>query len=408
MRRVLALIAGVALASVGLLTAAGSAPAAGPGVAAGLDHVPVCPGPADPGTARCHAQLPVSPGRTSPQVSSAPSGLSPTQIQLAYGWASTGGSGQTIAIVDAYNDPTAESDLNTFSQQYGLPKTCASTGGGQPCFVFTKVDQNGSTRYPRTDAGWALEISLDIQWAHAIAPQATIVLVEASSNSFANLLAAEDYATLHATYVSNSWGGSEFSGETSTSYDGHFNRSTVSIFVSAGDAGLPADYPSASPYVTSVGGTTLPLNANGTVALNADGTVSETGWSGGGGGCSLYETATSAQSSFSGYGQVHCGGQRATPDVALDANPSSGVSVYDSTKYQGQSGWWTVGGTSASSPMWAARAARAATSGALVNSAYVYGTGIIFRDITSGNNGAPCLFGYDLCTGRGSWTGNTP
>ncbi len=397
MRRVLALVAGVVLASVGLLAAAASAPAAGPGIGVGLDHVPVCPGPADPGSARCHAQLPVSPGRPSPQVSSAPTGLSPTQIQSVYGWAATGGAGKTIAIVDAYDDPTVEADLNTFSQQYGLPKTCASTGNAPGCFTFTKADQNGGTRYPRTDAGWALEISLDIQWAHAIAPQATILLVEASTNSFANLLAAEDYATSHAQYVSNSWGGSEFSGETSSSYDGHFNRPTVSIFVSAGDAGLPADYPSASPFVTSVGGTTLNF-ANG-------GFTSETGWSGGGGGCSLYETATSTQASFGGYGQVNCGGKRATPDVALDANPSSGVSVYDSTKYQGQAGWWTVGGTSASSPMWAARAA---TSGALVNPTYLYGTSIGFRDITSGNNGAPCLVGYDLCTGRGSWTGATP
>jgi subtilase family serine protease len=243
-----------------------------------------------------------------------------------------------------------------------------------------------------------LEISLDVQWAHAIAPKATILLVEASTNSFSNLLKAEDYATGHAQYVSNSWGGSEFSSETSSSYDGHFNRPNVGIFVSAGDAGLPADYPSASRYVTSVGGTTLAFNADGTLQ-------SETGWSGGGGGCSLYEAATSAQAAFGGYVQVNCGGKRATPDVALDADPSSGVSVYDSTPYQGQSGWWKVGGTSASSPMWAARAA---VSGALVDSAYVYGSSITFRDITSGNNGAACLVGYDLCTGRGGWTGNTP
>jgi subtilase family serine protease len=316
-----------------------------------------------------------------------------------YGWTSIGdGTGKTIAIVDAYDDPTAETDLNTFSQQYGLPKTCASTNNAPGCFVFTKVDQNGGTRYPRRDAGWALEISLDIQWAHAIAPKATILLVEAASNSFSNLFAAEDYATAHAAYVSNSWGGSEFSSETNGTYDGHFNRPAVSIFVSAGDAGLPAEYPSASRYVTSVGGTTLAFNSDGTLK-------SETGWSGGGGGCSLYETATSDQAAFSGYGQVNCGGKRATPDVSLDADPASGVSVYDSTQYQGQAGWWKVGGTSASSPMWAARAA---VSGALVNSTYVYGNNIGFGDITSGNNGAPCLVGYDLCTGRGSWIGNTP
>ena len=101
-------------------------------------------------------------------------------------------------------------------------------------------------------------------------------------------------------------------------------------------------------------------------------------------------------------GQVACAGKRATPDVSLDADPASGVSVYDSTRYQGQQGWFTIGGTSASSPMWAGRAA---VAGAVVNAAYVYGSNITYRDIIVGNNGAPCLVGFDLCSGRGSWTG---
>jgi subtilase family serine protease len=169
--------------------------------------------------------------------------------------------------------------------------------------------------------------------------------------------------------------------------------------VSSGDAGLPADYPSASPNVISVGGTTLHFDANGNF-------TGETGWSSGGGGCSLYETATSAQAAF--FAQTAfsgCGTARATPDVSLDADPASGVSVYDSTRYQGQKGWWTVGGTSASSPMWAGRAAAA---GVTVDATYVYGTAITYRDITVGNNGATCLLGYDLCSGRGSWIGATP
>jgi subtilase family serine protease len=213
------------------------------------------------------------------------------------------------------------------------------------------------------------------------------------SASFANLLAAEDYAAAHAGYVSNSWGGAEFSGE--SAYDSHFVHSGVSFFVSSGDAGTPAEYPSASPNVISVGGTSLTFNSNGTLK-------SETGWSGSGGGCSQYETANTAQSSFSQYGQVPCAGKRATPDVSLDADPNSGVSVYDSTRYSGQKGWFTVGGTSASSPMWAARAADA---GSVVDASYVYGRKITYRDITSGNNGASCLPGYDLVTGRGSWLG---
>jgi subtilase family serine protease len=333
----------------------------------------------------------VTDAQGNPQAGRGPTGLSPATIKSVYNYSTsqTAGAGKTIAIVDAYDDPTAESDLAVFSSQYGLP-ACTTANG-----CFQKVNQSGGTSYPAKNAGWALEISLDIQWAHAIAPGAHILLVEASSNSFANLLTAEDYAAAHAQYVSNSWGGSEFSGE--SAYDSHFAQSGVSFFVSAGDAGLPAEYPSASPNVISVGGTTL--NFSGSTFS------SETGWSGGGGGCSAYETATSAQAAFSGYSQVSCGGKRATPDVSLDADPASGVSVYDSTRYQGRSGWFTVGGTSASSPMWAGRAADA---GALVNSAYVYGNSITYRDITSGNNGASCLVGFDLCSGRGSWTGFTP
>lgn len=336
------------------------------------------------GTVEHYATHPL---RVRPNASSSPTGLSPAKIKAAYGFptSSTAGAGKTIAIVDAYDDPTAESDLGVFSSQYGLP-ACTTANG-----CFSKVNQTGGTKAPRSNSGWALEISLDIQWAHAIAPGAKILLVEASSNSFTNLMAAEDYAKSHATYVSNSWGSSEFSGE--NAYDSHFSQPGVSIFVSAGDAGTPAEYPSSSPNVISVGGTTLHFDSAGNFS-------SETGWSSGGGGCSVYESATSAQLGFSGFAQAGCGAQRGTPDLSLDADPNSGVSVYDSTRYQGQSGWFTVGGTSASSPM---IAARAAVSGAVVDSAAVYANTISYRDITSGNNGAPCLVGYDLCSGRGSW-----
>ncbi len=329
--------------------------------------------------------------RPQPNASKTPTGLSPSTIKSAYNFStsSTAGAGETIAIVDAYNDPKIESDLGVFSAKFGLP-ACTTANG-----CFQKVNQTGGSTYPNSNAGWSLEIALDVEWAHAIAPGAKILLVEATSNSFTNLLAAEDYAAAHAQYVSNSWGASEFSGE--TGYDSHFVHGGVSFFVSAGDAGTPAEYPSSSPNVISVGGTTL--HFSGGVF------TSETGWSGGGGGCSTYETATSAQGSFGGYAQVSCGGKRATPDLSLDADPASGVSVYDTVRLQGQSGWFTVGGTSASSPM---IAARSAIAGAVVDSGYVYGSAITYRDITSGNNGAPCLVGYDLCTGRGSWTGTTP
>jgi subtilase family serine protease len=367
--------------------AASSLPAAG-APPPGVPHQPVCPGPAGPGSTRCHARVVTHGGK--PSTAASPAGLSPATVKAAYNFPAsmTAGIGKTIAIVDAYDSPTAESDLNVFSRQFGLPP-CTTANG-----CFKKVNQTGGAKYPRADAGWALEIALDVQWAHAIAPGAKILLVEATTNSFANLLAAEDYAKAHAEYVSNSWGAGEFSGE--AGYDAHFIQPGVSFFVSAGDAGLPAEYPSSSPHVISVGGTTL---------SSSGGAWSETTWSGGGGGCSVYETAASAQAGFSQYGQAQCGGKRATPDVSLVADPASGVAVYNSTRYQGQAGWFIVGGTSASAPMWAARSA---VAGAVVNAPYVYGNGIVYRDITSGSNGATCLVGFDLCTGRGSWTGTSP
>jgi subtilase family serine protease len=332
--------------------------------------------------------------------STSPRGLSPATIKAAYSFStSTGaGVGKTIAIVDAYDDPTAKADLDWFNQTFGLPvfPTC---GGSVTTTCFQKVNQTGGSAYPRTNAGWALEIALDVEWAHAIAPGAKILLVEATTNSFTNLLAAEGYANGHADYVSNSWGSSEFSGENSN--DSSFAAGKA--FVSSGDAGLPAEYPSSSPNVISVGGTTLHFDSSGNF-------TGETGWSGGGGGCSTYESATTAQLNFAGtvsqpgYSQVNCGGQRATPDVSLDADPASGVSVYDTTRYQGITGWFTVGGTSASSPM---TAGHAAVVGASTTSAYIYTTlaWSAFRDITSGSNGASCLAGFDLCSGRGSWHG---
>ena len=336
-----------------------------------------------------HASHPL---HVKPLATTSPTGLSPAKVKSAYGFstAATAGAGMTIAIVDAYDDPTAESDLAVFSSsnQFGLP-ACTTANG-----CFKKVNQNGNTRgLPPTDGGWALEIALDIEWAHAIAPGAKILLVEARSSSLSNLFAAEDYAKSHAQYVSNSWGASEFSVE--HSYDSHFSQSGVSIFASSGDGGSQL-WPSTSPNVISVGGTTLTFNSDGTLA-------SETGWSGSGGGCSAFESANLAQNT----GSVKCSGKRGTPDVSLDADPYSGVSVYDSTPYSdGSVGWFQVGGTSASSPMWAARSADA---GVQVNSAYVYGISITYRDILSGsNNVGSCQPGYDLVTGRGSWTGSTP
>ena len=381
------LVAFIFILALGLASPSGAlaAPAASPVHLLSGPSVRVCPGPSGPNAANCHA-------RVIPFASKTPVGLTPAQMKAAYGFStsSTAGAGMTIAIVDAYDLPSAEKDLNVFSSTFGLP-ACTTANG-----CFKKVNQTGGTKYPKYNAGWGLEIALDIEWAHAIAPGAKILLVEANTASFTDLLTAEDYAKSHAQYVSNSWGASEFSGE--TTYDSHFAQSGVAFFVSAGDSGLPAQYPSASPNVISVGGTTLNFNTDGSLK-------SETGWIGGGGGCSVYETATAAQAAYPTYPQVNCAGKRATPDVSLDADPSSGAAVYDSSRYNGQVGWYQVGGTSLSSPMWAGRSA---DSGAEVNASYVYANHITFRDITVGNNGAPCLVGFDLCSGRGSWTGATP
>lgn len=324
-----------------------------------------------------------SPQRASKLVAT-PTGLSPSTIEHVYGFptSSSSGTGETIAIVDAYNDPNATADLETFSQQYGLPAPS-----------LTQVNQTGGSSLPATNSGWDLEISLDIEWAHALAPGASILLVEATTNSLANLLAAEKYAAEHAKWVSNSWGSSEFSGETAD--DSYFSAPGVSYFAAAGDEGGKVIWPSASPDVTSVGGTSLTFTSGGTLAA-------EEAWSGGGGGCSRYETA----SAFQRTGSISCAGKRATPDFSLDANPNSGVSVYDSVTYEGQAGWWTVGGTSASTAMIAAQTAASAEA---LNPAFVYASpaNLPFRDVTLGSNGYQALTGYDLATGLGSWS-NTP
>ncbi len=345
----------------------------------------VC-GPVKSGYMRCLAVL--AQQRT-PSYARRPYGLSPTMIKSAYGFPTdlAAGQGKRIAIVTAYNHPHAEGDLSVFSREYGLP-TCTTRNR---CFL--KVSQTGSTSsYPKPDPGWALETSMDIEWAHAIAPGADILLVEANSASIGDLMKAEDYARAHAQYVSNSWGGGEFPSQ--SKYDAHFVRSGVSFFVASGDDGLGAEWPSSSPKVISVGGTSL----KDIGAPN----LSETGWSGSGGGCSLYSKASGYQSAFPEYAKIGCSGKRATPDVSLDGDPTSGVSVYDSTSYNGSSGWFVLGGTSAATPMWAGRAA---ASRAVVNQRYVYGKSIKYRDITVGSNGSPCGVGYDLVTGRGSWIG---
>ncbi len=343
---------------------------------------PVCPGPAGPGTARCHAQV-VSDNVGIPLAAAAPSGYGPVQFRTGYGLTAGGSSSTTIAIVDAYDDPNIESDLGVYSTQFGLPK-CTTANG-----CFKKVNQTGGTSYPAKNAGWALEISLDVQIAHGICPNCKILLVEATTNSFANLLKAEDYAIAHAQVVSNSWGGKEFSGETGN--DTHFNHVGHPITFSSGDGGYGVEYPASSQYVTAVGGTTLTLNSNNTYK-------SETAWSGTGSGCSAYEPKPTWQKDA---GCV----RRTVADVAADADPGTGAAVYDSVTYNGHSGWFTVGGTSLSSPIIAAVYALAGNATSTVDGSYSYSHKTSLHDVTSGSNGN-CGGSY-LCTAKTGYDGPT-
>jgi subtilase family serine protease len=344
----------------------------------------VCPG-AVADSLRCHAQV-VTDERGNPLATSAPTGLGPADFASAYNLSpSTGGAGQTIAIVDAYDDPSAESDLGVFSSTYGLPP-CTTANG-----CFTKVNQNGAAGpLPRKDAGWALEIALDVETAHGICPNCKILLVEASSNSFANLMTAVDTAARSANVVSNSYGAGEFSGE--TTYDSHFDHPGVAITVSSGDGGYAAEYPAASRFVTAVGGTFLSR------ASNARG-WSESAWTGAGSGCSAYEPKQSWQTDGG------CSQQRTVADVSADADPASGASVYDTTRYQGQAGWFKVGGTSLSAPLVAGVYGLAGNAGSTTYGSYPYRHAGSLFDVTSGSNGS-CGGSY-LCTAMSGYDGPT-
>jgi subtilase family serine protease len=325
----------------------------------------------------------------------APSGMSPTQITKAYGFpANLQGAGQTIAIIDAMDDPNIEADLGVFSTTYGLP-TCTTANG-----CFKKIYASGTA--PAGDTNWGLEISLDVEWAHAMAPLAKIILIEASDNGYGLYNAINIAIQNHATVISCSWGGPEFNGEASLDYI--FANSTAPVVVSSGDSGAGVSYPAASPYVLSVGGTYLTLDANGNY-------LNETAWSGSGGGVSAYEKAPANQTAFPI--PKNTTGGRGVPDVSMIASPSSGVSIYDS---YGHGGWNVVGGTSVGAPIWSAILANANAAGSHALPANVspsiyqaassaYST--MYNDIISGQNGTCGFFcqaaaGYDYVTGLGT------
>ena len=340
----------------------------------------------------------------SPMVTSTtPTGYSPATIKKYLGLSGTG-SGQTIAIVDAYNDPTISSDLSTFDSKFALPAPAS----------FKTVSETGTSTLPATDANWSLEISLDVEWAHAMAPAASILLVEANSSSLTDLDTAIDYAGKQGgvAVISNSWGtAGEVSGE--TTLDSHCKLTKAVCVVATGDNGYPGGYPAYNPYVVAVGGTTLNLTTGSTGAVTI---TSETSWSGSGGGVSVYEAQPSYQNKVTATG-------RAIPDVSYDADPSTGFAVYDSTPYNGSSGWWQMGGTSAGAPQWSAIIAAAdqlrkaknkaplaavTSTSALQTGTDIYGLTSGIADITSGAANGTCgsicttKVGYDTVTGLGS------
>jgi subtilase family serine protease len=330
--------------------------------------------------------------------------FTPAQISHTYGFdqlkrlsnnAVADGTGQTIAIVDAQDDPNIAGDLATFDSEFGLPAPPS----------FQKVDEYGGKNYPAPDSGWATEISLDVEWAHAMAPGANILLVEAASENLSDLLTAVDYARRQpgVSVVSMSWGGPEFQQE--TQLDGYFTTPAqhggVSFVVASGDTHSPASWPATSPNCLGVGGTTL-------TTLDASGSYrSEIGWAYSTGGPSQFETEPNYQSS------VQNSGMRETPDVAYDSDPNTGYWVCDTYETAGECytpGWLAIGGTSAATPQWAAiiaianqgRAAKGVNS-LLAAPADIYQLPTAdFHDITSGFNGYSAKPGYDMVTGRGT------
>ncbi|MFG2953523.1 putative Ig domain-containing protein [Streptomyces sp. NPDC048291] len=359
----------------------------------------LCATVSKPGEVNCFAQRRTDiRQQLSSALAAAPSGLSPTNLHSAYNLPSTGGSGLTVAVVDAYNDPNAASDLATYRSQYGLSACTVANG------CFKQVSQTGSTTsLPTNDSGWAGEEALDIDMVSAVCPNCNIILVEASSATDSDLGTAENEAVaLGAKFVSNSWGGSESSSQTSedTSY---FKHPGVAITVSAGDEDYGAEYPATSQYVTAVGGTALSTSS------------STRGWTesvwktssseGTGSGCSAYDAKPTWQT------DTGCT-KRMESDVSAVADPATGVAVYDT---YGGSGWAVYGGTSASSPIIAGVYALAGTPGSSDYPAkYPYShTGNLY-DVTSGNNGSCSTSyfctagtGYDGPTGWGTPNGTT-
>jgi hypothetical protein len=383
---------------IGLPAAASASairPAAGTATASagtGVRHA--CAAPDRRGVAAClvlvRTNVPQRPqAQIRPDQAPAGVGYGPASLQGAYNLPSaTAGWGQTVAVVDAYDYPSAAADLATYRSDWGLPACNTATGAG----CLTKVNENGQASPLPAAAGatgWATEEALDIEMVAATCPNCRILLVEANSASIADLGTAVNSAvTLGAKYVSNSYGSAEYSGETSSD-SSYYNHPGVAVTAAAGDYGYGVSYPAASQDVVSVGGTTL------NSAANPRGWT-ETAWSGSGSGCSAYEPKPSWQT------DTGCA-RRTDNDVAAVADPNTGVAVYDTYD---QGGWLEVGGTSVASPIIASTYALAGVPAAgTYPASYLYAHPASLNDITSGSDGT-CTPAY-LCTAGPGYDGPT-
>jgi hypothetical protein len=330
------------------------------------------------GGARCHAKM-----RTDVTNNASPSGFGPSDLKSAYNLPASGGTGMTVAIVDANDDPSAESDVGVYRSQYGLP-ACTTANG-----CFKKVNQTGTQgSYPTADSGWAGEISLDLDMVSAICPSCKIVLVEANSATDADLGASVNTAaSLGANVISNSYGGPEDSSVTSAASE-YYNHPGILITASNGDDGYGAAFPASAASVLAVGGTSLVKSSSAARGWT------ETVWNDSGSGCSAYITKPSWQT------DAKCS-KRTIGDTAAIADPNTGVSVYDS--YDGGGGWNVYGGTSVASPLVAA--VFALTGKANATPQFPYANQADFYDVTSGSNGS-CSGTY-LCTGEVGYDGPT-
>jgi subtilase family serine protease len=345
----------------------------------GWGHMKVC-ADVPVGFARCHSHVVVD-GKGGPSVTATPAGYGPADLQSAYALpGGTAGSGQTVGIVDAYDNPNAEADLAVYRKQYGLPP-CTTANG-----CFKKIDQNGTNHYPRGSTSWGQEIDLDIETVSAVCPNCKIILVATNSASMSDLGAGVNAAVAAgANVVSNSYGGGETAGQTSDTY---FNHPGVVITASSGDNGYGAEYPASSQYVTAVGGTNLKK------ATNARGWT-ETAWTGAGSGCSKYSPKPAWQH------DSDCN-MRTVADVSAVADPNTGVAVYDSYGSRRNTGWMVFGGTSVASPLIAAVYALGAGS---AGASTTYANSSALNDVTSGSNGS-CSGSY-LCIAGAGYDGPT-